>query len=163
MEINITYKKYDETYLVNEYGDIYSTKSHKNLKHYIDKDGYHRVDIHKKHIKVHKLVYLTWIGVIPKGMQINHKDDNKNNNHFSNLYLGTQKENISDCIINRHRKGHICRLTIFDKTKNEYLTFEPARNFFSYSGHSQVNGSISKILNRKWFTKKYDFISLEKV
>jgi hypothetical protein len=48
-------------------------------------------------MKVHKLVYLTWCGAIPKGMQINHIDDNKDNNYFLNLYLGNQTENIADC------------------------------------------------------------------
>lgn len=40
-------------------------------------------------------------------MQINHRDDNKENPSLSNLYLGNQKENISDCINNKHRVGHI--------------------------------------------------------
>ena len=99
-------KPYDKNYYVSEYGDVYSLYSKKFLKHQIDCDGYHRVDIHSKHIKIHKLVYLTWIGNVKKGEQINHKDDDKNNNHYSNLYIGSQKENIQDCIKNNHRVGN---------------------------------------------------------
>ena len=57
-------KKYDDNYYVGEYGDVYSLYSRKFLKHNIDKDGYHRVDIHSKHVKIHKFVYLTGIGKI---------------------------------------------------------------------------------------------------
>ena len=91
------FKPYDKMYYISEDGEVYSLYSKKILEQAIDKDGYPRVDIHSKHIKIHKLVYLTWIGEIPQGLQINHKDDNKMNNHYSNLYVGTQKQNISDC------------------------------------------------------------------
>ena len=90
--------KENPTYYVSADGDVYSTFSKKLLKHYIDQDGYHRIDIYlnhkQKHVKIHKLVYLVWVGDIPKGYQLNHIDDNKDNNNYKNLYLGSQKENI---------------------------------------------------------------------
>ena len=48
--------------------------SKKFLKHSYDVDGYHRVDIHRKHMKIHRLVYHTWIGNIPNGLQIIFKE-----------------------------------------------------------------------------------------
>ena len=81
---------------------MYSKYKNGLLKHYIDHDGYHRVDIHSKHAKVHTLVYKTWVGEIPCGMQINHIDDDKDNNSVYNLYLGTQRDNIADCFDNEH-------------------------------------------------------------
>ena len=60
-------KSYDNIYYVSEFGDVYSTYSKKFLKHSIDLNGYHRVDIHSKHMKVHILVYLTWVGPIQNG------------------------------------------------------------------------------------------------
>ena len=99
MVINgVEYRKFDACYYVSATGDVYSTYVRRCLKHSIDHDGYHRVDIHRTHMKVHKLVYLTWCGDIPAGKQINHIDDNKENNHYLNLYLGDQVENIADCI-----------------------------------------------------------------
>lgn len=51
---------YNIAYLIGTNGDIFSTISNKFLKHYIDHDGYHRVDIYSNHVpihtKVHKLV-----------------------------------------------------------------------------------------------------------
>lgn len=40
------FKKYDNMYYISADGDVYSKYSHKCLKHNIDIDGYHRVDIH---------------------------------------------------------------------------------------------------------------------
>lgn len=149
-------------YYVSEDGEVYSTYSKKLLKHNIDLNGYHRVDIHGKHMKIHKLVYLTWIGEIEKGKQINHYDDNKDNNHYSNLYQGTQKENIHDCIRNNHRKGNIHYLTIYDKERDKILTFSPANKFIKYSGHPCGNGSVKKMFERNWFKKRYEIIDYKK-
>ena len=99
---NKEYTKIDDNYYISKYGDIYSVRSKRYLKHYINIDGYHRVDLYKKHKKIHILVYRYWIGDIPKGYQVNHKDDDKDNNYIENLYLGTQKENIHDCMNNNH-------------------------------------------------------------
>lgn len=156
------FKKYDETYYVSEDGDVYSLYSKKCLKHSIDKDGYHRVDIHSKHIKIHKLVYLTWIGEIDDGKQINHKDDDKNNNHYSNLYIGTQKQNIQDCIKNNHRQGNIWYLTIYDKQTKNVITFCPASDFIAYSKHSCTNKSVKRMFGRNWFKKRYEIIDYKK-
>lgn len=160
---NIILKPYDKNYYISAKGDVYSTYSNKFLKHYIDLYGYPRVDIHKKHIKVHKLVYLTWIGEIPKGQQINHKDDNKLNIHFTNLYCGSQKENIQDCIKNGHRVGNLFYLTIKDKRINKILTFCPASNFIKYSKHSCKNGSLKRMFSRNWFKKRYEIIEYKKI
>lgn len=159
---DLTLKQYDDMYYVSEYGDIYSTYSKKFLKHNIDKDGYHRVDIHKKHMKIHKLVYLTWIGEIPYGKQVNHIDDNKNNNHYSNLYAGTQKENIQDCCKNGHRVGNVHYLTVLDKDTNEVLTFSPVSDFIKYCGHPCGNGSVKRMFTRNWFKVKYEIIDYKK-
>lgn len=166
MEIIINekiFKPYDDMYYVSADGDVYSKYSNKILKHNIDLNGYHRVDIHGKHIKIHKLVYLTWIGELKSDCQINHKDDNKNNNHYTNLYAGTQKENIQDCISNGHRSTtNIWYLTLYDKEKNKIITFSPASDFIEYSGHSCKNGSVKRMLTKNWFKKRYKIIDYKK-
>lgn len=159
---NILLKQYDNTYYVSENGDVYSTYSKKFIKHNIDHDGYHRVDIHSKHIKVHRLVYLVWIGKIPEGKQVNHIDDNKDNNHYTNLYAGTQKQNIKDCIKNGHRKGNINYLTIYDNKTDKTVTFCPANKFIEYCNHSSKNGSVKKFFNKNWFKKRYTIIDYGK-
>ncbi len=158
----ITLKPYDEKYYVSKNGDIYSKYSNKFLKHNIDHDGYHRVDIHKKHIKVHKLVFLTWNGPIVDGYQINHKDDNKDNNHIDNLYLGTQKQNAKDRAKNGHNVGNIWILTVYDNETNKTLTFSPVSEFIKYCGHASTNGSIKRFFKRDWFKTRYKIIDYRK-
>lgn len=145
-------------YFVSEDGDVYSTFKNGLLKPSIDSDGYKRVDIHRKHMKVHKLVYITWKGNIPSGMQINHIDDNKQNNHFSNLYAGTQKENISDCIRNNHRVGNRQSILIHEKSTGRYLLFPSIKELISYTGHHISSGSVGKIKNKIWFKERYEII-----
>lgn len=158
----IEYRKYDDHYYVSCDGDVYSTYSHKHLKHNIDCDGYHRVDIHGRHTKVHKLVYLTWREFIADGTQVNHLDDNKDNNHYTNLYAGTQKENIADCKRNNHRCGNVFNLTIRDKETGEISTYKRINDFIKTTGHTCANGSITHIMHRNWFVKKYEILNMER-
>jgi hypothetical protein len=152
------YKPYDEHYYVSEDGDVHSKYINRSMKHNIDLDGYHRVDIHGKHMKVHKLVYNTWVGDVEPGKLIRHYDDNRDNNHLSNLVVGTQKDNIADAIRNGHRDrgGRTHTLVVYDKLSNECLTFCPAEKFIEYSGHSCQNGGISRMMTRDWFKKRFE-------
>lgn len=141
---NKIFKKYDSMYYVSSDGQIYSFYKNGILKHYIDIDGYHRVDIHGEHIKVHRLVYHVWINKLKENEQINHKDDNKNNNNVINLYSGTQKDNIDDCFKNNHRVGNVKCILIYDKLENKIIRFPNCKEFLEYSGHPQKNGSFSR-------------------
>lgn len=163
---NKTYKEYKNSgYFCNEDGDIYSNHSHKIIKPLLrgkDNKKYYYVDINfgkgQKHYYIHKIVYETWIGEIPDGMCVLHKDDDHLNNNINNLYLGTQKENIQDCLTNNHRVGNTWILTIFDKEKQETITFCPASKFIEYSGHSANNGSVNRMFSKNWFKVRYEII-----
>lgn len=160
---NIEFKPYDDCYYVSANGDVFSKYKNGLLKHYIDLDGYHRVDIHGTHKKIHRMVYLVWNGQIPEGMQVNHYDDNKDNNNKDNLYVGSQKENISDCCKNKHRVGNINSITVYDKEKQIIINFPTIKDFILYTEHSIQNGSLSHIKNKKWFMQRFDIIEKKSV
>lgn len=137
--------KDNPTYYVSADGDAYSTFSHKLLKHSIDVYLNHK----QKHIKIHKLVYLVWVGPIPEGMQLNHIDDNKDNNHYTNLYLGTQKENIHDCFKNNHRVGNRITYLIRDNELNldiQFPSIAEFRKFYNIKESCGINDTLR--LNR---------------
>ena len=85
-------------YLISTDGQVYSIRSDRLLPQGITYRGYKQVDVYndmgvKKHMRVHRLVYMAHVGIIPKGLQVNHKDENKANNCIDNLELMTNKEN----------------------------------------------------------------------
>lgn len=96
-------KGYEGLYQASNLGRVKSLGNNKNrkekiLKSFLNHKGYLRVGLCKngkvKRYFVHRLVYEAFIGEIPKGMQVNHKDENPQNNILSNIdTLMTQKEN----------------------------------------------------------------------
>lgn len=44
---------------------------------------------------IHRLVYETYVGEVPKGKTIDHIDNNPFNNHYTNLQIMTQSDNSS--------------------------------------------------------------------
>lgn len=91
-------------YQINESGEIKSLRRKKGavvckervLNPETNK-GYKRVTLSKnnktKRFLVHRLVYQTFKGELKKGMQIHHIDEDKFNNHISNLMQVTPLEN----------------------------------------------------------------------
>ena len=70
----------------------------KILKPLIDK-GYYQVCLSKQSTKkaylVHRLVWETFNGSIPEGLQVNHINEIKSDNRLENLNLMTPKENMN--------------------------------------------------------------------
>ena len=94
----LTTKKYK----IDENGNIFSFLSNKYLKPSEDKDGYLRVslsgDFKTLYFRVNVLVALIFIGEPPKEIEdctVNHIDENKKNNHYSNLEYMERRKNSS--------------------------------------------------------------------
>jgi len=71
----------------------------KVLKPAINKDGYCATMLQrddKKYCswKIHRWIALTFLGPRPDGLQVNHKDGNKQNNAVENLEYITHSENV---------------------------------------------------------------------
>lgn len=156
---------YDDTYSISPDGTILNYKTGHAINHSLVASGHHRVDIHGKHMLVHRLVYQMFgdIWPLPKGYQVNHRDDDKSNNHISNLYAGTQKENIADCIRNGTRKGHLKELVVRRKEDQKVFRFAMAKDFFEFDGHpAPSNGGVGRSISRDWFKDKYELVSFGK-
>lgn len=91
-------KNYNNTkYLVLENGKVINSKTNKELKPELTKNGYLRVTIYdkgKKRFLLHRLVASCYLLNNENKSQINHIDGNKLNNSVSNLEYSTQTENI---------------------------------------------------------------------
>jgi len=99
---------------VNKSGIKKTTKS---------KYGYHFISYSGKTFFIHRLVWETFVGIIPKGLQINHIDGNKSNNSLSNLELVTPAENIHHAYRMGLKKGYSAESNSMAKlTNDQYLS-----------------------------------------
>lgn len=111
-----------ENYKINEYGAIIHKKKNRELKHSINEKGYHKVLLQKgnKHLKtgVHRLVAKAFVPNPNNYKEVNHIDENKNNNHYSNLEWCNRKQNINHSI--KSGKFIIKKVAQYDKN-NELI------------------------------------------
>lgn len=101
LEIWKDLKNFENKYKISNRGNIFSKIQNRYLKLCINKYGYVTASINHargcdKNLYIHRLVADTFLGGIPEGMVINHKDGIKANNHVSNLEIVTSSDN------NRH-------------------------------------------------------------
>jgi len=103
-EIDIV--NYDGYYTITKNGDVYSYKNKKKRKlkqqkATQSKKGYYQVrlfspeaDKRGKLCYVHRLMWLTFKGDIPKGYEMDHIDGDTSNNTLDNLQLITRRRNV---------------------------------------------------------------------
>jgi hypothetical protein len=138
---------YEGLYQISEYGDVKSL--YYNISH-IKEDSklnpkileptnlsknrrYKSIKLskkteYKKEITVHTihhLVYDVFIGERDTNMIIDHKDEDRNNNHYSNLEQITQKENIERYYTNKSNKriiedSKLCMKCNKDKSTSDF-------------------------------------------
>jgi hypothetical protein len=75
------------------------------LKPSVGAAGYPRVEIRGQTVSVHSLVAKAFLGAIPVGHVVNHRDCDKTNNRLTNLEICTVKENVRHGFYNRSRRG----------------------------------------------------------
>lgn len=112
-------KGFKGLYKVSDFGRVWSLTKKRNSRHGTilykgrflspgkSKKGYLKVCLHKNKTQtsayVHVLVANHFVTGKKKGLEVNHKDANKSNNHYSNLEWATHQYNL----IHAHGKGLI--------------------------------------------------------
>lgn len=106
-------KGYEEKYQISNFGrfkSFLSDKENGKIRQIVNKNGWYlTVNLQKKvdgksrktTAKIHRLVYQTFVGDIPKGFHIHHKDGNKQNNHLDNLVLLHPSDHASESVNQR--------------------------------------------------------------
>lgn len=95
-----------EGYQVTSLGRVIGPRG-KPLAGYRDKNGYHCIPLRSRNItfKVHRAVVAAFLGPIPEGMQVNHKNGVKDDNRLENLEVVTAKQNIQHTFSTLGRVG----------------------------------------------------------
>lgn len=131
----------------------------KNNKKYLlwnNNNGYLYINFYKKWKKaVHRLIASTflWLDLNNRLLIICHKNDIKNDNRVSNLFIWTQKDNIKDMISKGRRVQWNHRKKVYMLDKNfiiikRFNSIVEAQKYVCWS-----NWNISKCCN--WKKKNY--------
>lgn len=85
-----------EKYSITEDGQVYNNERYCWLKPYKCSSGYYTYHIYNRQMYVHRLVALTYIDYPDdcKYYEVDHKDENKGNNHYSNLQWISHSKNV---------------------------------------------------------------------
>lgn len=127
-------------YGITEDGQIYSKILKRFLSTRIMKDGYEDLllickDGTRRHFRVHRLVAMTYLENPNDYPIVLHLDNNKLNNHYTNLKWGTISENTQQaysddcCTCNKH-------VYLYDKEGNfikEFVSLSELARYFGYS------------------------------
>lgn len=93
-----------ENYVISENADIINTRTGRVLKQGKNQKGYNMITLSSNGISkikcVHRIMYESYVGNIPNGLEVNHMDGNKGNNSIKNLALITHTENIQHAVNN---------------------------------------------------------------
>lgn len=141
----------DNNYLIYPDGRVWSDKTHKFLTLSKTYDGYVKVSLKidgKTTIcRVHRLVAETFIPNPNNLPQVNHKDENKENNDYSNLEWVTAKQNVNYGTRNaRAAAGHAKKVEMLDsKTKEVLKTFDCISDAYEYLQKPRKDSCISKV------------------
>ncbi len=116
-------------YLIYKDGRVYSKKYKRFLKGWIDRKGYHLVDLEKNSIRVHRLVAEHYIPNPNQYPCVDHIDRNKLNNNIENLrWVNNKMNNDNKGFYKNNKLGHknICI------TKDKYFQFKKVYNKKDY-------------------------------
>ncbi len=109
----------DGRYIISNLGRIINTTTGGFVKPMINNSGYYKLSnsFTKTNCYVHREVAKLFIGEIPEGFIVNHKDGNKLNNSVYNLEIISQSDNRNHALqILRHG-----RIKLYDTDKDNIL------------------------------------------
>lgn len=110
----------------------------------------------KKLFRVHRLVVMAFIGPIPKGMVVNHINENKLDNRVENLEIVTQAQNLKhgtrpERVSKTMEKVKSKKVTLIKakvKTRRTFPSLETASNYYGYKGKSTISHYIRQAKKR---------------
>jgi hypothetical protein len=120
VEVFRSIENYDN-YAVSSFGRVKNVRTGIILKARNDKDGYLRVNLYEDAIRkthqVHRLVANAFIDNPDDKLCVDHKDNDKTNNHISNLRFATSKENSQNRKLSSRNTSKVKGISFHKKAK----------------------------------------------
>jgi len=110
----------------------------------INNSGYGAVRYEGKTQRVHRVMYELSKGQIPKGMHVLHQCDTRCCVNPDHLFLGTNKDNIEDCI-SKGRRGCSNKLSTEDVTEIKMFLANGIKQTLLAKMYGVAASSISQI------------------
>ena len=159
-DIKFFFHPYHKDYLASKCGKILSLKRRekKILKLIKRRDGYLKFCFYennkKKNYLIHRFVFETFKGAIPKGMEIDHYDSNKKNYSISNLQLLSHAENVRKSCCKK-----VISFNLETKEKKIFVSITEAAEYHQifFSTVSMICRKINKSCKSKKDGKRYQF------
>ena len=146
---------YEGRYSVSDKGRIKSHVRHRCIKEKIlilcsDKNGYSLVSLYKngkmRNGKVHALVAESFIGSRPKGLVVDHKDNNPKNNNVENLsYITVRENNIrgKNCMLKANSTSkfigvHFCKVMDMWRSRKVFNKKNYCLGYFCNEEHAAI-------------------------
>ena len=138
------------THQVSSHGRIKNKKTGLILKAFLDRYGYLRVSIgNVDNVYVHILVCKTFIGPAPEpGMEVNHIDTNRQNNHVLNLEWVTRSDNAKWAIYKGHSRPEIALQKAIEMNHKPVRIIELDRVFPSVRDCAEFLGVLPNSVSR---------------
>ena len=100
-----------DNYAVSSFGRVKNTKTGKILKGSVDSYGYLIIDLYENAIrkthKIHRIVANAFIDNPDDKLCVDHKDNDRANNHISNLRFATSKENSRNSKLSNNNTSNV--------------------------------------------------------
>ena len=137
VEIFLTIRNFSD-YKISNWGRLYNKKTNRYLSGRPNTNGYYQVRLSNKDgykdVLIHRLVGEYFVPNLVFGTQINHKDQNKSNNRWSNLEWCDPKDNINHGTrtiraVESHKRNRnfiICQLDLDGNLIAEYNKLKDA-------------------------------------
>lgn len=118
-----------------------------------DKNGYHCISLRRREVqvllKVHRLVVIAFIGPIPQGMHVNHKNGVKDDNRVENLEIVTPHENVLHGYRVLGRQGRNTNPARGESHGNAVFTEDQVREIRRLYGHGLTQVKIAERFNTR--------------
>ena len=108
-------------YAISTFGKVKNTKTGKILKGFDNGHGYLQIDLYENAIRkncyVHRLVANAFLDNPDDKECVDHRNNDKTNNHLTNLRWATTKENAMNQIISKNNKSKVKGICFNKKIK----------------------------------------------